>query len=309
MLIQQIAENNGEMVVLIMETEIDGLTNMMGNLKFGGDNSMIFRKAFHNETISQMRKGNSEHLIANNPKLSILLTGTPSQVSRLFKSNNDGTFSRYAICSSNTEDKWKDVKPCEECHPLDESFDQLGEIYYAAFLHFLDRELEVKFTDDQWSAMDSYGPSWHSISQVLGGENATSIAKRHVNMLARVAATYTAIRSFEEKNELGCIYCNDVDFMNAFWLIEQSFQNALKLFKELPVEKQEASKEDGLFELLPTNFKLAEVAPLRSRLKVSEKTMERMLKNLVESKKLLHPRKGYYEKYVVTDLTVDGSKQ
>lgn len=300
MLNQQIAENKGEMVVFIMETEIDGLTNMMGNFKFGGDNSMIFRKCFHNEPVSQMRKGNSEHLVANNPKLSILITGTPSQVGQLFKSNKDGTFSRYAICSSNSEDKWKDIKPCEDCHPLDESFDSIGEIYYDIFHHFANRELEVKFTDDQWEAMNTYGASWHKISNEVGGENATSIAKRHINMMARVATTYTAIRSFEEKNESDCINCNDDDFANAFWLIEQSFQNALELFKELPGEQKEKSNDEDFFELLPSTFKTAELAPLRKQLNVSDKTIERKLKKLVDNKKLISTKKGYYEKIEVS---------
>jgi hypothetical protein len=303
MLIQQIAENNGEMVVFIMETEIDGLTNMMGNLKFGGDNSMIFRKGFHNETISQMRKGNSEHLVATNPKLSILITGTPFQVGQLFKSNKDGSFSRYAICTSNTEDKWKDIKPCEDCHPLDESFDKLGEVYYAVFHHFANRELEVKFTDEQWEAMNSYGNSWHKISDEVGGENATSIAKRHINMMARVATAYTAIRSFEEKNDSNCITCNDIDFLNAFWLIEQSFQNALSLFKELPGEKSQKNSDDEIFDSLPESFKRAELAPLQAKLMISEKSINRKLTKWVEEKKMLNPRKGYYEKIGMSHLS------
>jgi hypothetical protein len=39
-LTEQLAENNGEMMALLFETETDAMTNMMGN-KFEGDNSMI----------------------------------------------------------------------------------------------------------------------------------------------------------------------------------------------------------------------------------------------------------------------------
>jgi len=302
MLIQQIAENNGEMAVFIMESEIDGLTNMMGNMKFGGDNSMIFRKGFHNETISQMRKGNSEHLVANNPKLSILLTGTPSQVGQLFKSNKDGTFSRYTICSSTMADKWKDIKPCEDCYPLDDQFDKIGDAYYAAFHHFADCNLEIKFSNEQWEAMNQYGIRWHGISNELGGENATSIAKRHINMMARVATTFSAFRTFEDKIEVDSIVCNDTDFLNAFWLIEQSFQNALKLYKELPSEKKSNLKEEEIFHLLPQSFKKAELAPLMSKLHLSERTLERRLESLVESGLLKQLKMGHYEKVTVAEV-------
>ena len=305
MLIQQFDDNDGAMALMIFETEIDGLTNMMSNKKFGGDNSTVFRKSYHNEPITQMRKGNLESLSANEPKLSIFITGTPSQLSGLFKSNDDGLFSRFTFFTSYSEDTWTDVKPCDGCHPLDETFDKIGEVYYALYHHMKNKQIEVKFTDTQWDLLNNLGVNWHKEANEAGGENATSIAKRHINMIARCAANYTAIRAFEDKNQAEIIYCSDQDFVNAKWLIELSFIKALDIFKELPGEKSQKNNDDEIFDALPECFKRAELAPLQSKLMVSEKSINRKLTKWLKEKKLLNPRKGYYEKIGMSHLADD----
>lgn len=299
MLIQQFDENDGSMALVIFETEIDGLTNMMSNKKFGGDNSSVFRKAFHNEPITQMRKGNLESLTANSPKLSIFITGTPSQLSSLFKSNDDGLFSRFTFFTSYSADTWTNVKPCDDCNPLDESFDKIGKIYHALFLVMKDRNIEVKFTDEQWDLLNNIGIDWHEKANDAGGENATSIAKRHVNMIARCAANYTALRAFEEKNEDDIIYCSDQDFVNAQWIIELSFFKALEIFNMLPGVQELGSIIDELFELMPVNFKRNELAPLQKILQISDRTMDRYLPILVQKGKIRKIIRGHYEKVIM----------
>jgi DNA-binding transcriptional ArsR family regulator len=309
MLIQQFDENDGEMSLMIFETEIDGLTNMMSNKTFGGDNSQVLRKAYHNELITQMRKGNLESLSANEPKLAIFMTGTPSQLIGLFKSNDDGLFSRFTFFNSTSEDIWSDVRPCDGCYPLDEVFDQIGESYYALYHHFKDRILEVKFSDEQWHLLNTIGVAWHKEADEIGGENATSLAKRHVNMIARCAVNYSAIRAFESKNEDEIIYCDDQDFINANWLMEMSFYKALEIFQQLPGEKVSSTMIDKIYQLLPESFKRNELAPLQVTLKISERTLERGLKKLKEKGLIFSPKQGYYEKVVVSDLSVGGSEQ
>ena len=302
MLIQQFDDNDGAMALMIFETEIDGLTNMMSNKKFGGDNSTVFRKSYHNEPITQMRKGNLESLSANDPKLSIFITGTPSQLSGLFKSNDDGLFSRFTFFTSYSEDTWVDVKPCDGCHPLDETFDKIGEVYYALYHHMKNKQVEVKFTDAQWDLLNNLGVNWHKDANEAGGENATSIAKRHVNMIARCAANYTALRAFEDKNEAETIYCNDQDFVNAQWLIELSFFKALDIFKTLPGEHESNSILEDLMNLLPVSFKRNELAPLEKSMKISDRNMDRHLVTLVHKKKIKRIKKGFYEKVIVAEV-------
>lgn len=87
----QLAENRGHGI--IFETEADTLSNALG--KASGKFGEGLRKAFHNETISYMRRTNNEQVVINHPVLSVLLTGTPMQLARLIPNPEDGLFSRF----------------------------------------------------------------------------------------------------------------------------------------------------------------------------------------------------------------------
>ena len=81
----------------------------------------------------------------------------------------------------------------------------------------------------------------------------------------------------------------------------------MEIFKTLPGENTFNNKDEEFFELLPSSFKTAELAPLQAKLKVSEKTIERKLRKFVESKKLINPKRGYYEKIEVSVKSDDAS--
>jgi hypothetical protein len=305
-LTEQLAANNGDMMALLFETETDALTNMMGN-KFGGDNSMIFRKVFHHEQISQMRKTNSEHLEVMNPKMAIVITGTPSQIPKLFHSNQDGLLSRFTIISGTASLVWKDVQPCDSCLPLNKLFEGKAAEYYKLYEFFKDRNLEVKFTKEQWNLLNETGAQRLDHSNLQGGENATSIAKRHGIMTARIASIFSAIRYFESNLSSAVIVCSDEDFKIASWMVEQSYENCIELFKDLPGERNDVDERmEEVYEALPSKFKPKEIAFLYKTLNLSKRTMERILSRLRKSGKLISVKKGEYEKVKVADVTDGG---
>ena len=88
---EELAANGGRGIVF--ESEADTLSDAF--CKPSGKFSEGLRKAFHNETISYMRRTGDERIVIDDPVLSILLTGTPGQVGRLFKSPENGLFSRF----------------------------------------------------------------------------------------------------------------------------------------------------------------------------------------------------------------------
>ena len=302
-LTEQLAENDGEEIALIFETEIDSFTNMMNN-QFGRDNSMIIRKAFHNENISQMRKNNSEHLEISNPKIAIMLAGTHSQIPKLFHSNQDGLFSRFMIITGSAPLKWEDVQPCETCKPLNEDFEKMDIEFYNMYHFFKGKRIEVKFEYSHWKQINLFGEATLLESFEEAGEYATSIAKRHSNMIVRLAMMYTMVRYFERKDNRLVVYCNDDDFENAYWMVAQSYKSSIELFKMLPGEKKDdsSSRVEEFFELLPKEFRTKETAPLQAKMKVSDRSINRYLKELLENGKLVSPKKGFYQKRLVADL-------
>ena len=212
-LIQQLDDNAEDMMVLMFETETDALTNMMGS-KFGAGTSVILRQVFHHETVAQSRKTDNEHLDANCPKMAVVLTGTYGQIPKLLHSAGDGLVSRFMTVIGDAPLEWKSVQPCDACPPLDVEFEKMGEVFYDMFHFFKGKEIEVKLTGEQWQKIDKWGAVKLTESFKEAGENATSIAKRHPNMLARLATIFTIVRSFENRSSEPVVFCSDIDFDN-----------------------------------------------------------------------------------------------
>ena len=295
-LTEQLSENAGEMMALLFETEVDALTNMMSN-KFGQDNSMIIRKVYHHETISQMRKTNDEHFEVRKPKMALVLTGTPSQTPKLFTSVKDGLFSRFMIVTGDAPIAWKDVDPCEECHPLDGKFEDLSTEFHRIYHYFKDKNVEVKLTEFQWTCLNNMGKIWLSECSEEGGEYAISIAKRHGNMIARVAIVLTLLKYYNRKSADEKVICEDDDYMTAEKLVEHSLQNSLALFKEIPGDEMHGRDElSEFYDHLPFEFCTKELKPLEKVLDRSARTIGRMLKRLVDMKWLYQVKKGKYRK-------------
>ncbi len=279
---EQLAENDGLIASLIMETETDGLSMMLSN-KMGEANSILFRKAFHHEFESQLRKRKGEHIVISRPKLVIIVSGTPSHIKGLFKGNEDGLFSRFMIVTGNSPLVWQSVRPTPGKRSLDEVFTELGKNFKAIFDHFKDRKLEVQFQTYQWDKIDSVGEDYliHSVEEA--GEYASSVAKRHANMLCRIATILTAVRHFESKSTSEVLYCNGADFETALWLVDQSFQNSLEVFKTLEGKKSKGSSKKGaFFNAMPETFVLSEVANIYENLGVKKRSANRYVQQLIK---------------------------
>jgi hypothetical protein len=302
-LTEQLAENSGKMMMLLFETETDAITNMMTS-KYGIDNSMILRKVYHHEAISQMRKTNDEHLEVATPKMVIVLTGTPSQIPRLFHSNQDGLISRFLIVTGNAPLVWKSVQPCDSCKTVEEQFAGIGDTFYSIYQFFKNRKVEVKLTPIQWAALDAKGANWITLCESEGGEYAVSLAKRHANMIARMATIFTMLRYYHAKSSSAIEFCSDEDYQLAEFLGEQSLACSLELFKSLPGEQVTGGESlEEFYRVLPNSFSKKELAPLIKTLGKSLRTIERMLKRLVEQKRVELIKPGQYKKVSVAELT------
>ena len=122
---QTLSQNNG--VGLLFETEGDTLANAfnsdLGNYSDG------FRKAFHHETISYLRKKDREYVEITKPKFSAILSGTPQQVFNLIPSAENGLFSRFIFYVMPTEMVWHDMFDEQET-TADELFKDIGNDFY-----------------------------------------------------------------------------------------------------------------------------------------------------------------------------------
>ena len=281
-LMQQLAENGDSQVGLIFETETDALANMLGSTH-GLDNSMMLRKVYHHEAISQMRKTKDEHFVVSRPKLAIIVSGTPSQIPNLFTSNSDGLFSRFMIVSGTSPIIWKDVKPLKGSIPLSSQFKTLGDNFHSLWKHHCHQKtLNIVFSDYQWGIINNQGDYLQTICLEEGGENAVSIARRHMNMLTRIASILTATRHYESGSASGELQCNMTDFDISLGLTSYSFQQALVLFNKLPGEVHKNPKRAmELYQMLPDIvFSINQIKPLSTELNVGVRTIQRYINQL-----------------------------
>lgn len=297
-LMQQLAENGESQVGLIFETETDALANMLGSTH-GLDNSMMLRKIFHHEPISQMRKTKDEHFIVSRPKLSIIVSGTPSQIPKLFSSNSDGLFSRFMIVSGTSPIIWKDVKPVEGSLPLSLQFKSLGDNFYSLWKHHSHHKpFNIVFSDYQWEKINKQGEYLQTICLEQGGENAVSIARRHMNMLTRIASILTATRHYESGSTSGELQCNMTDFDIAFGLTSYSFHQALVLFSKLPGEVHKKPKRTmELYQKLPDEvFSVHQIKPIVDEMNVCVRTIQRYINELKETGLVIDVSNNRYKK-------------
>lgn len=297
-LMQQLAENGDSQVGLIFETETDALSNMLGSTH-GIDNSLMLRKIFDHESISQMRKTKDEHFVVSRHKLSIIVSGTPSQIPKLFTSNSDGLFSRFMIVSGTSPIVLKDVKPMEGSLPLSLQFKALGDNFYSLWKHHTSQlTLNIVFSDFQWRLIYEQGSHHQRICLEEGGENAVSISWRHMNMMIRIASILTAVKHYESGRSTDKLRCNKTDFDIAMCLTSYSFQQALNLFTKLPGEHHKNPKRAmELYQKLPDIvFSIHQIKPVVDEMKVGVRTIQRYIKELKEAGLVIDVSNHRYKK-------------
>ena len=194
---QVLNDNNGE--GLMFETEGDTLANTFGSDY--GNYSDGFRKAFHHETISYIRRKDREYVSIRSPRLSTLLTGTPHQILNLIPDAENGLFSRFAFYALDTRIVWNNVFDNSIDGTLDDYFRTLGEDYQD-FYNILRNNKDLLFSlapqqqEDFNATFDRYQTEY--IDRC--GEDFIASVRRLGVITFRIAMILSALRIMETGN-------------------------------------------------------------------------------------------------------------
>lgn len=227
---QLLAENDGRGI--IFDTEADGLSDSFES-DFG-NYSKSFRAAYHHENISYHRRGGDEDVEIENPKLSVVLTGTPGQVLRLIKNPENGLCSRFAFYRLETELKWRSVLRNQSKVSLDSKFEELGE----DFLKFYDDlcklpTIHFSVTDEQNDAFDGYfSELMHDYHRIFQDDILGSVFRLGL-ICYRIAMVLTALRMKETGEFPEELVCSDEDFNTALTISRVLAVHMAKIFDEL----------------------------------------------------------------------------
>ena len=298
---QVLGDNDGQGIMF--ETEGDTLANTFASDY--GNYSDGFRKAFHHENISYVRRKDREYVNLKNPRLSCLLTGTPKQVQNLITDAENGLFSRFMFYYLTTNLEWQNVFARPEGGTADNYFKALGN-QYNDFYKVLREVGEITFhlTPAQEDAFNAYFSQIHSeYPQLLGDEIIASV--RRLGLITfRIAMILSAVRMMDDSTFGTDLECLDDDFNAAMAISQALLQHTARVFKDLPrvaTQKpagigQKTVRRQLFLDALPDEFDRQTFIDISSRLGMPLSTAERNIKKWTEEGLLERQDLGKYRK-------------
>ena len=304
---QTLSQNDD--VGLLFETEGDTLANAfnsdLGNYSDG------FRKAFHHESISYLRKKDHEFVEIVQPKFSAVLSGTPQQIFNLIPDAENGLFSRFVFYVMPTQLVWHDMFACSGTI-ADEQFKQIGRDFCTLLKKLPDGPIQFTLSPAQGVQFNDFFRDTQSRYAAIFGEEIVATVRRLGLIMFRIAMILTVLRHIEEvptkrKKSLKKMVCTDVDYDTALAMIQVLLQHSAAVFQTLPRRTDHAAALKGRRQLsdavrqkflaaLPDTFDRPTYIQVAASLNIIERTAERYVSDLCKSGHLTHPANGQYQK-------------
>lgn len=299
---QVLNDNGGE--GLMFETEGDTLANTFGSDY--GNYSDGFRKAFHHETISYIRRKDREYVNIKQPKLSTLLTGTPRQILNLISDAENGLFSRFAFYYLDTKLVWNNVFANSGNETLEEYFQNLGK-EYQDFFNILKECNDITFylTAQQEADFNATFDQWQQDYIETCGEEFIATVRRLGVIMFRIAMCLSALRIMEDGNFEGTLCCLDQDYHTAKTIAEVLIQHDVRVFHTLANTTaapktasvaQRQSVHNKFFETLPNDFDRRTYTDIATQMGLNPKSMDRIIRKWCDEGKLENISHGHYTK-------------
>ena len=296
---------------LIFESETDSLTNTLNNKDWGNFNDVL-RKSFHNETVSYSRKKDDEDIEIVRPYLSMVLSGTPSQVLKLVSSIENGFFSRILFYDFPNKNNWKDVfeKKNENLEKYFEGYSLKLENLLGSFLYDkLDSTEDIslfEFTEKQKLRFNTFfADKQNDLSKIYGDDIIASVRRLGVCFF-RLAMIFSTMRLIENTDYKAEIYkkekkiiCADIDYENIELMINTLLLHTLNVFsqvKKLNRNKNFSRKKDILIENLPVEFNRGKFIELAEFIGIKEKTAESYINQYISQGLLARIEHNNYKK-------------
>ena len=303
MVYQILAENDGR--GLMFETEGDTLANVFASDY--GNYSDGFRKAFHHEPISYMRRKGNEQVELLQPKLSTVLSGTPRQIASLIPDTENGLFSRFIFYYVDFKLTWLNVFASSNETSIDEVFDSIGSRILDLYQNLNNTEVRFSLTSRQKEAFNNYfqNAQLHYHSKL--GDDFIASVRRMGLITYRIAMVLSVIRMIDEDDFPALLYCHDGDFECAIIISKTLLQHTERVYTELSNHDlcrpagQGQNRRSQLLELLPDEFVTSTAQELAAKLNIPRRTAERYLAEWNKEGILTKVAFGQYLKNNLTD--------
>lgn len=320
---KQLENNNG--VGLMIETEVDNIVK--NNRTEWGDNSELFRSAFHYETIADMRLGRGITYIQN-PFISLAVSGTEDQLKKIFYVNNsleNGLFSRYIFYYNNEYDTdYNYFKRSLSGQVYNNNNNPIRlESNYLYDIHNHYRELgdlNMIATDEQIKRINNIISSIHGSKMGVYDDKFKSSFNRASLMIVKMAIILSIVRNgisskniFDMDADSGFdMFLNNIDIdiageifktlLDHIGWIYQGAKITNDNFKESKynmTSDPSVNKVDILYKSLPKTFKKKELIEMmiKDGIIKNNREVDKYLKKWISNKLIeISQTRGYYDK-------------
>lgn len=310
-LISVLHDNDG--IGLLFETEGDMLSQTLKSEH--GNYSDLLRKAFHHEPISMSRRKDREYLEIDSPRLSVVLAGTPEQVSHLIPDAENGLLSRFifyfipfrrgirdVFATDNVaQSKYAIFKTIgnEFLHLLDSFMNQ------GSFVIILPTHLQHRFVE--WLARLND----ECCDEVDNGMQ--GIVRRLGLIAFRMMMLFTAIRAFanpmpQVRAPDGRIVleCSETDFNTVLRICEILLYHSIHIYLKLrpkstrnalpDIETGVNARRYALYHNLPDEFDKSVYDRIVSEMNENASTASKWIGKFIQDGRLKRTSKGNYVK-------------
>ena len=294
--------NDNDGVGLIFETEGDTLAQSFKSEH--GNYSDGFRKAFHHETISYVRRRNREHVELLRPKLSAIFSGTPRQVFTLIPDAENGLFSRFMFYSMPVKIEWLNVFDTKSSRTLDTQFDFFAQRFLAVHNFLKTCQLtRFKFSGKQSKMFNQFFTEATADYSGRYGLRFLGSVRRLGLITFRVAMVLTALRVVELQPKTNQLTCADTDFNTALAIAKVLIEHAAAVYQRLPTATAVSSAAvpqqqplDIYLQALPSRFTRQEYVKTAETISLSPDTAKRYITELVARGLIERVQHGVYTK-------------
>ncbi|MEL7834851.1 DUF3987 domain-containing protein [Fodinibius sp. Rm-B-1B1-1] len=295
-----LAHNDGR--GLIFETEIDTLVN--ATRQDWGDFTDVIRKGFHHEPSTMRRK--NDNMYIERPELSIFMSGTFDQFSKLFDNAENGHFSRYAYYTFESKLTWKTHRPTNNSQQLAEKLDHFSSVMFKTYNILKEKEspLVIQLEDRHWDYLnDTFMHKMqeledHGMSRYLQSNN-----QRIAVIALRIAAIMCIVRNIiATKPEIvkrSTLIVTNADMEVSIGLAQNFLDHAIRLFHLLPGSSAKPSNNKTMnrfFYALPERFETNQAYFYGYEAGIPERTVRNYLKKLCDQEFLYKKAHGSYVK-------------
>ena len=284
---------------VILEDEINDLSVTL--TQDWGDFSTFLRKAFEHENVTSLRKEYTVDIEC--PHLSVVLGGTPDQAKELFRSAENGLYSRFGILLVPGRG-WVSRQPSDRNKIRDEVFEdasiQVKELY--TYLAERPDPVDCKMGDSRWSRLNEEGEYRTELIEDEGHDSLLRASGfRSVCIGFRIAMVLAVLRTYGERSELpDKLEIGEVDLEIGLALSSTYLDHALCFAQQLP---DPARTPQGMGNILARfeaalpeteYFTRSDAREAGQKIDRSDPTVTKYLRKLISANVIERVEKGRY---------------